>query len=238
MALIAGIIDTLAGGGGLLTLPALLNCNLNPATVLGTNKFQAVFGEFNASAHFFRRQQFTLKEIGFGLLMLAIGSTLGAIAVQILHPHTLQKIIPILLAMILLYTIFSPRPSNETRTPKLSKKWFYILFGLSIGFYNGFFGPGTGSFLVFSIMVVLGLDIVKSTIIAKPLNVVANLAGLVWFIFGGSVNYVIGLTMAVGQLIGSHIGARMVIFNGHRIIKPIYVTIVAILTIDLFIKYY
>lgn len=232
------MIDTLAGGGGLIAVPALLNFNLPPAQMLGTNKFQAVFGEFNASLHFFRRKKFDLRELGFGLAMLMLGSTLGAIVVQIVHPHVLQKLIPFLLLAILIYTILSPRPAAEARPPKLSPRWFYILLGLPIGFYNGFFGPGTGSFLIVSVMIFLGCDIVKSTIISKPLNFVANFVALLWFIFGGSVNYAVGSAMALGQVIGSNLGARLVIYRGNKIIKPIYVTVVAIMTIDLFIKYY
>jgi len=234
----AGIIDTLAGGGGLIALPALLNFNLAPAVVLGTNKFQAACGEFNASLHFFRRKKFNLKELGFGLLMLVLGSTIGAVIVQILHPHTLQKLIPWLLLAILIYTILSPRPVADAHPPKLSPRWFYILIGLPIGMYNGFFGPGTGSFLIVSIMVFLGCDIVKSTIISKPLNFAANFVGLLWFIFGGNVNYSIGLVMALGQLLGTNLGARLVIYRGNKIIKPIYISVVAVMTLDLFIKYY
>lgn len=234
----AGVIDTLAGGGGLIALPALLNFNLPPAVVLGTNKFQAACGELNASLHFFRHKKFNLKEIGFGLVLLMLGATLGAVIVQILHPRALQKLIPWLLLVILIYTILSPRPVTEARPPKLSSRWFYVLIGFPIGIYNGFFGPGTGSFLIVSIMVFLGCDIVKSTIISKPLNFAANLVALLWFIFGGNVNYSIGLVMALGQLVGTNLGARLVIYRGNKIIKPLYVTVVAIMTLDLFLKYY
>jgi uncharacterized protein len=238
VAFCAGIIDTLAGGGGLLTVPALLSAGIPPVIVLGTNRLQSIFGELTASIHFFRKKKLNVKGLLFGFLMTAIGSVLGSVVAQLIHPENLKKIIPILLVIVLIYTILSPAAKDIKPKQILSDVVFFIIFGLIIGFYNGFFGPPTGTFWMFSLMCFLGLDIVRATMHAKPLNSIGNIASLIVFMIGGKVYYSVGLCMGAGQICGARIGAHLVIHKGHKLIKPLFITVVSIMLIDILIKTY
>ncbi len=233
-----GIIDTLAGGGGLITLPALLTTGLPPSIALGTNKLQAVIGELTASLRFLRHRKFQIKKISFGLVCVVMSSSLGAILVQHLHTELLQKAIPFLLLAVLLYLIFSPRWLKKKHTPRLSEKTFYLVLGSFIGFYNGFLGPGTGSFWAFSFIFFLNYSIVEATIYTKPLNAIGNLASIFWFVISGNIHYSYFLVMAIGQLAGAYIAAHWVIHKGHWLIRPVFITVVCIMTLILFKQNY
>ena len=235
---IAGFIDTLAGGGGLITVPALLVVGLPPAVALGTNKFQACVGEVNASIHFIKKKRIDFKRLTYGLIFTGIGTTAGTILVQIMHQGIARKIIPVLLLVVILYTIFSPKVKDQDVQARLSDAMFFPIFGLLIGFYNGFLGPGTGSFWVFVLMLLLGLNIVNATMYAKPLNFMGNFLSLIWFIVGGSVYYSLAIAMSVGQLAGSKLGAHMVITKGRQLIRPLYLTMVIATMVVLLLREY
>ncbi|MDF1759837.1 MAG: TSUP family transporter [Coxiellaceae bacterium] len=236
--LIAGIIDTLAGGGGLICVPALLSAGLSPAVTLGTNKLQSCVGELNATLHFLRKKKIDLKQMVMALIITAISATTGAICIQLIHPDILGKLLPFLLLVVLIYTIFSPKAREVDGKAKLSWRHFSLIFGVLIGFYNGFFGPPTGSLWMFSLMFFAGMNIVNATMHTKPLNFIGNVTSVIPFILVGNINYPAAIAMAIGQLIGSHIGAGLVIHRGHRLIKPFYIIMVSIMLIDVFIKAY
>ncbi len=234
--LIAGIVDTLAGGGGLITIPALMIAGLPPTVALGTNKLQALVGELNASIHFMRHGKIKVREIFLGLFFVAIGASFGAICVQHVHPHILSQITPFLTLAVLLYMIFFGKVTAENRQSYLSLPVFYCLFGLSLGFYNGFFGPATGSFWITALVIVMGFNLKKAMLYGKPLNCMGNLTSISYFIYAGLIHYQIAFIMATGQLIGSLIGANFVIKKDIRIIRPIFIVLVALLTCILFIR--
>lgn len=234
----AGLIDSMAGGGGLIAVPVLLYTGIAPATVLGTNRLQSCVGELNAIIHFIKKQQLSLKKLISGIFYTAIGSTLGTLLVQIIHPLILQKLIPILLIFVLIYTVTSSGFRKKSIRPKLPEKLFLCYFGLLIGFYNGFFGPGTGSFWLAGFMFFLAYPIVQATTHAKPLNLTGNVVSLVWFALGGHIQYLYAFLMALGQVAGSSIGARLVIYKGHILIRPLFVIVVTIMSVDLLIKNY
>lgn len=236
--LIAGLIDTLAGGGGLICVPALLSVGLSPATTLGTNKLQSCVGEFNAALHFIRKKQINLHSLILGLVVTAISAIVGAICVQLIHPDNLKKILPWLLLVVLIYTIFSPNAKSVTTHAKFSWRTFSLIFGVIIGFYNGFFGPPTGSLWMFALMFFASMSIVNATMHTKPLNFIGNISSVIPFILAGNIHYGAATSMALGQLIGSRIGAGLVIHRGHRLIKPFYITMVSLMLIDVFIKTY
>ncbi len=144
----AGIVDTIAGGGGLITVPALLLAGLPPAMALGTNRLQSIPGELTATIRFMQGGELKLKKLGVGFLCAAVGSSIGTILIQIIHPTHLRQIIAVFMFVILIYTVFSPKIARISNQPKMSLTLFNLIFGLLIGFYNGFFGPGTGSFWV------------------------------------------------------------------------------------------
>ncbi len=236
-AVFAGFIDTIAGGGGLITLPALLGTGLPPQLALGTNRLQSCTGELNASLYFLRHGQIKLGEIKYGLLFAIIGSTCGTWLIEHLDPMLLHKLIPALLLCVLCYVIFSPKVvKTQDLPPKVKPILFFILAGSLLGFYNGFLGPATGTFWAAALMYFMRYDIRKATMYAKPLNFIGNVTSLFWFILAGHVLYSVALSMAAGQLIGSRLGSRLVYKDGSRIIRPLFILVVSMMTLDIFIK--
>lgn len=143
--LAAGFVDSIAGGGGLITLPVLLSVGLPPQLALGTNKLQGSFGTLSAAYNFIRKKQVVLKEAVTGVFFTLIGAGTGAWAVQRLDPAFLRHLVPVLLVLVLIYTFFSKTLGYEERNPRMKQRTFFVIFGLGLGFYDGFFGPGTGS---------------------------------------------------------------------------------------------
>lgn len=223
-ALIAGFIDAIAGGGGLITIPALLSAGLPPAMALGTNKLQACGGSFSASLYFVREKAVDLKQIWLLILLTFIGAALGTIVVQMIDIALLKVALPFLVMIIGLYFLFSPTISDEDQKQRISYPLFAFTAALGIGFYDGLFGPATGSFLTLAFVLLLGFNLTKGVAHAKVLNFTSNFASLIFFLIGGAVIWKIGLIMLVGQFIGGTLGARMVVTKGKRIIRPLIVT--------------
>lgn len=232
----AAVVDTVGGGGGLIAIPVLLGFGLPPVLAFGTNKLQGVVGELVAARQFVKHKHLDLKQIKTGLLFVFIGASAGAILIQFIHPLILSKLIPFLLLIVLVYMVFSPKLGKEDIHQRMQSKYFYLLFGLGIGFYNGFFGPGTGSFWVFALMFFLGLNIQKASVRMKPLNIAGNLASLIWFMLAGKILYVAAIVMAMGQILGARIGAHLVMTKGSRFIRPVFLTVVTLMIVDLFVK--
>ena len=231
---VAGLIDSIAGGGGLITIPVLLGLGLPPQTALGTNKLQATFGSFSAMAHFVRAGTVRLRDAAPGVVWTAIGAILGSYTVQQIDPGFLKKVIPYLLLLILCHTIFTPKLGAEEVKPRLTRGIFYPLFGLLLGFYDGFLGPGTGSFWVVSLMLGLGFEMRKGTGYTKVFNFVSNIVSLAVFIAGGHVLLWAGLVMGAGQAVGARVGAKLVIRKGTRFIRPVFICSVLAVTAKLF----
>lgn len=238
VALIAGAVDSIAGGGGLLTVPALLATGMPVPLALGTNKFQSSFGTGVATYNYYKHGLFSFRTVWAGLFFGILGATVGALLTQKIHETILQKIIPILLFVILIYTIFSPKLGTLDRTPKISEKLFFSIFGFGLGFYDGFFGPGTGSFWTASLIYFLGYNLSKATAYTKVLNLKSNLVSLTCFLFLGSVSFKIGFTMATGQMIGGFLGSKLVLKNGAKFIRPIFIFVVTMTIITLLYKNY
>ncbi|MBI5017048.1 MAG: TSUP family transporter [Deltaproteobacteria bacterium] len=232
--LVAGLVDAVAGGGGLITLPVLLGLGLPPPYALGTNKLQSSFGSTSAVRHFARSGTIRLGDGAAGVAFTAAGAALGAWAVQRLDPALLRQAIPFLLATIALYTLVTPHFGFEDRRPRVQPGPFYSVFGLGLGFYDGFFGPGTGSFWVVALVAGLGLDLVRATGYAKLMNCTSNLISLGVFLAGGHVVLTAGLLMGSGQMIGARIGAGLVVTRGARFVRPLFLTMVLAVTAKLF----
>jgi hypothetical protein len=229
----AGFVDTVAGGGGLITLPVLLSLGLSPQDALGTNKFQSSFGSGSATFHYARAGVVDLRDCRLGILFTLIGTSLGAVTVLRIDPAFLKLLIPVLLVGITIYLIARPRIGFEDIQPRMGTGIFYLLFGLGLGFYDGFFGPGTGSFWAMAFMLFLGFNMTKATGHAKAMNFTSNFFSLVVFIVGRRVHYDYGVVMAAGQLVGARFGARAVIQRGARFIRPLFLTVVVVLTLKL-----
>jgi len=223
---VSGLIDSIAGGGGLIALPALLFAGLPPQAALGTNKLQGSFGTLTAAWNYIQKGDANLQQAIPGILSTLIGATAGTWLVQSLDPAFIEPLIPFLLSVVFIYTLFSGHLGKEDKAPKLSKNFFYMLFGLFLGFYDGFFGPGTGSFWTVAFMVFAGFNMTKATGFTKIMNFTSNIVALFWFILGGNVVYSVGLTMAAGQVIGARIGSNLAIRKGTGFIRPIFLMVV------------
>lgn len=237
-AFLGGLIDSIAGGGGLITLPIALAVGMPPKVALGTNKFQASFGSFTATYYYVRHKVVTLSEVRYGIVFTLIGAALGALSVQQIDSSILNQVIPFLLLLIVIYTLVTPKFGDVERRPRISLRAFYCIAGLSLGFYDGFFGPGVGAFWAMAIVFWLGSNLTKATGITKVMNFTSNIVSCFLFLAGGYVWFASGMTMAIGQIIGARIGSRMVIKKGTPFIRPLYISIVVATTLKLLYNAY
>lgn len=224
VAVLSGFIDAMAGGGGLITIPALLSAGLPPANALGTNKLQACGGSFSASLYFIRQKAVDVKKISLLILLTFIGAACGTIFVQNIDVNFLKTLLPFLVLIIGIYFLFSPNIGDEDRRQRISLPMFAFSAAVGIGFYDGMFGPATGSFFTLAFILLLGFNLPKAVAHAKVLNFTSNFAALIFFILGGAVVWKLGLLMMVGQFIGGTLGAKMVMTKGKKLIRPMLVT--------------
>ncbi len=233
VAILAGFIDSIAGGGGLLTIPALMAVGMSPAQALATNKLQACGGSLSASFYFIRRKVVDLKEQRLNILMTFIGSTVGALLVQHVKADILRQILPLLVIGIGLYFLLMPALGAEDRQRRLYGLPFALVAGGCVGFYDGFFGPAAGSFYALAFVTLCGFNLAKATGHAKVLNATSNLGGLLLFSLGGKVIWGTGFVMLVGQFIGARMGSRLVLSKGQRLIRPMIVIVSAVMSAKL-----
>jgi uncharacterized protein len=234
----AGFVDSIAGGGGIITVPVLLSAGIPPHYALGTNKLQSSFGSFTAAFNYRRKGLISFSEIKPAILFTAIGAFTGSITIQFLSAGFLNLVIPIFLCVIFFYTVFSPNLGEKTRAPVVSKNIFYVTAGLTMGFYDGFFGPGTGSFWVIGIVMLIGLDLKKATAFTKFTNFTSNFVALIFFIIGGKVLFLVGVCMGIGQIIGAFLGSRLVILKNVSFVRGFFILIVGITLIKLIYSSY
>lgn len=229
----AGFIDSIAGGGGLITIPALLAVGIPAHIALATNKLQSSFGSFSASYNFAKKGFVNFKELKIGIIWTFIGATLGTLSVLLVSADTIKFLIPIMLIIIFIYTIFKPNLGEFEREKKMSEKMFYTIFGLLIGFYDGFLGPGTGSFWTIAMLALIGLEMKKAVARTKVLNFISNIVSLSVFILGGQILWLIGIIMGSGQLFGAYLGSTMVVKKEVKFIKTIFLSVVAVTILKL-----
>ena len=231
----AGFVDSIAGGGGIITLPALLAVGVPPHQALATNKLQSTFGSFTATLNYAKKGLMKPKELLLGVVFTFIGAATGAIAVEYFDAKSLEDMIIFMLVIIFLYTLASPNLGAIHTTAKLKKPIFYTIFGLLIGFYDGFFGPGTGSFWTMALILLLGLDLKGATAQTKLFNFTSNLASLLIFIYAGLVLWVAGIVMGAGQVIGAYLGSSLVAKKEVKFIRVFFLVIVGATILKLLI---
>jgi|TARA_B110000977_G_scaffold187485_1_gene254655 uncharacterized membrane protein YfcA len=224
IAIAAGAVDTLAGGGGLIALPALIISGIPPLTALGTNKLQSWAGTGTSTLMMLRYKKITLEEMLPTMLMAFIGSILGTISVQFIDNEKLSLIIPIVIFLILIYFVLTPKMSVHSSEPRLTESSYKKYIAPIIGFYDGMFGPGTGSFFTASGIALRGKNLIDATARAKALNFSTNVAAVIVFIYIGEVVWVVGLVMILGQFIGARVGSIFLIN-----INPSYLRVFVIL---------
>lgn len=225
VATVAGFIDAIAGGGGLLTIPAMLLANIPPVLTLGTNKLQAASGALTASITMIKKGVVSPSKMKLAIAGAFIGSVLSTIAVQMSPPDMLEKLIPFLIAAIGIYTLFAPSLGEVEAEPRVSESTWQRVVAPLIGFYDGYVGPGTGMFFALGNVALRGRQIIAATGAAKVLNLSTNIASLIFFIIGGNVLWKVGLAMMVGQTIGAYAGSHMVVKGGSKIIRPVIVLV-------------
>ncbi|MDZ4792078.1 MAG: TSUP family transporter [Hyphomicrobiales bacterium] len=233
IAILAGCFDAIAGGGGLITVPALLLAGLPPLEVIATNKLQTTFGSTSSSLTFARRGLIEWRSaIPFALLAFA-GSIAGALSVKLVPRPVLEAAVPVMLIIIASYFALSRRMTNEDAKAKVSPLLFGALIPPVVGFYDGIFGPGAGSFYMAGFVSLLGYGVVKATAHTKLANAGSNWGSLLVFMVSGSIVWTVGLIMGVGSLIGAQIGSRLAIRFGATLIRPLLVVICIAMTVRL-----
>lgn len=228
-AVLGGTIDAIAGGGGAITLPMLMSVGLSPAQALATNKLQGAMGSFSATLYFARKGHIRFRENLPAIVCACVGGTLGSLAVQQIDPSFLRTVIPFLLIAIALWFLVVPKLGEEKVQHRLNMTGFAFTAALGIGFYDGFFGPGTGTFYAIAYVMILGYHLIEATAHTKLLNFCANFSALLMFISGGNVVWIAGLAMATGQFVGGQIGARLAIKNGAKLVRPVVVVVALLL---------
>jgi uncharacterized membrane protein YfcA len=228
-----GFIDAIAGGGGLITVPALLAAGLPPQIALGTNKFQACVGTTIAVWRYARAGLMNTPWLRLAAGCSLVAGAAGALAVTALSKELLRDIIPWMLATVAVYTALNRRFGLHQGTAKLSPVLFAIFFGTVLGFYDGFFGPGVGSFWAVALVSLMGLDLRHATGYTKAGNLASVIGSLVIFLGNGSVHFIAGGAMIAGQLFGARLGSGLVVQRGAAFIRPVFLTVVFVMTVKL-----
>jgi uncharacterized membrane protein YfcA len=231
--LTAGFIDAIAGGGGLISVPALLWAGLPPQLALGTNKMQSSCGTIMAVHKYAKAGLVSWPEVRLAVLVTFVFALLGSWTLTRVSNDILKLVIPWMLLGAAIYVFVSPRLARHGSHLRLGVIAFSLLGGSVLGFYDGFFGPGTGAFWMIACLSLLRLEITRATAFTKVVNLTSNLASLLVFIIAGRVNYEIAAAMIAGQLIGGRLGAGMAIRHGAPFIRVIFIAVVIAMVIKL-----
>lgn len=223
-AVAAGFIDAIAGGGGLITVPALLAAGMDPVSAIATNKIQSSFGTAAATWNYWQAGRIDVRLLTWPLLATLVGAALGSAAVTHVDTDWLMVVLPALLVAIAVYFLVGPKASDEDAHAHLSPLAYSGVAG-GLGFYDGFFGPGTGSFFALSLVTLMGMGLTRATAHTKALNLTSNVVSVAVFALGGHVMWFIGLCMAAGQLVGGWLGSHAAMRFGPRLIRPLLVAI-------------
>lgn len=222
-AFVAGFVDAIAGGGGLITVPVLVLAGASPLEALATNKLQGTFGAGTAAMTFARAGHVRpMQQLGMAAVAAVAGAA-GALVAHAVPTQVLRLIMPVVLVAIALFFAFKPGLTDAARVERIRPALFTFTAVPLIAAYDGFFGPGTGSFFMLAFVMLAGFGVLKATAHTKMLNFASNLGGLTVFAFSGATWWVMGLAMAAAQIAGAALGARLAMRIGARLIKPLLV---------------
>lgn len=240
---LAGFIDSIAGGGGLLLIPALLLAGIPPQTTLGTNKFAATIGTSFALINFARNKKVVWRIVAVGIFFSLLGAFLGSKTILIFSNETVGKIIVFLLPFSMLVTLAprKKRNSNDNLDGDLSTRDLYIKVPVIcslIGFYDGFFGPGTGSFFIMAFYLFLNLNLVQASATSKVFNLASNIGALLVFLIEAKVLILLGIPLAIANILGNYIGSSFAIKKGANLVKTFLIISLIILFVSLIWKYF
>ncbi|MBE9061904.1 TSUP family transporter [cf. Phormidesmis sp. LEGE 11477] len=249
--LVAGFVDAIAGGGGLIMLPGLLFTGLPVGGAIATNKLCGTFGALTSSLKFAQSRQVSWRACALMSIPVVVGAYLGSRSISLLPTDWAEPVVIALMVAITLFVVLKPefgidesRPKSTSATSQNKvhsqvrrRTVWSVLAGSAIGFHNGLFGPGTGVFLVFSLLLLWPINFLRATGTTKILNFLANATALVTFAFGGNIDYTKGLCGAAGVMIGSFLGATFATKKGAKLIKPIFVAVTTALVVKLLFDY-
>jgi len=233
---LAGLIDSIAGGGGLISLPAYFIAGLPPHYAIGTNKLSSSFGTAIATIRYCKNK---LVDWGIAIpsiLLALIGSTIGANLALLLNEKYLKYILFFILPVVGFYVLRSKTFTDKIKAEPLPRKKVYLIACLAsfiIGTYDGFYGPGTGTFLILIYTGLARMDIRIASGNTKLVNLSSNIAAVVTFILGGKILFLLGITAALFSIAGNYIGSGLVLKNGHKIIRPIILVVITLLFIKI-----
>ncbi|MBY0241402.1 MAG: TSUP family transporter [Burkholderiaceae bacterium] len=231
----AGLVDAVVGGGGLIQIPAIFSVfsTTAPATLLGTNKLASVFGTAAAAVNYARRVRIAWSTAAPASMAALVFAFVGAYTVTKIPPDFMRTLLPLVLIAVAIYT-FMRKDLGSVHAPLFAgtqEKVWAIGIGSLIGFYDGFFGPGTGSFLVFLFVRFFGFDFLSASAVAKVVNVACNIAALAWFGWSGHLIWQLGLMMAVCNVAGSLIGTKLALKHGSGFVRRLFLVVVSVLIV-------
>ncbi len=231
----ASAVDSIAGGGGIINLPAILAAGIPPHIALGTNKFESSFGAVTSAYTFLRSGKVHMQLMKYQIPCTLLGALLGVHTVLRINQKHLELLILVMILATAVYTIVKKDFGSVDKFPGLNRKnlTWGCLFAFGIGFYDGFFGPGTGSFLIFLFIAVFGFDFTMAAGNSKMLNFVSNIASLLIFALNGKIYYLVGIPVAAAMVVGARIGSKFAIKKGSKVIRPIFITIALAITVKL-----
>jgi len=232
---LAAFVDSIAGGGGLISLPALVAAGIPPHLALGTNKFASTCASLTSSIKFTRSGKITFRLVRWQIPCTALGAALGVRTVLHVEEAFLNLLIVVLVFAVAIYTVIRKDFGKEDRFEGLtpSKIAAGMAFAFALGFYDGFFGPGTGSFLIFLFIRIFGFDFAAAAGNGKILNFTSNVVSLVLFAISGRIVYLAGAPMALFMIAGAWAGTHVAIKNGAKVIRPVFVMIALALVVKL-----
>lgn len=232
-AFFAGFVDAVVGGGGLIQIPALFAAypGMQPATLFGTNKVASIVGTTSAAIQYSRRVAIPWRVALPGAVAALVGSWYGARAVAYLPSEVIRPVVLILLVAVAVYTFIRKDLGtvHDQNLSALREVSIAIAIGFGLGFYDGFFGPGTGSFLIFLFVRTIGMDFLRASVTAKIVNVATNFAALSYFAFNVEVLWKLGALMAVCNLSGALLGSRLAIKHGASFVRKMFLGVVVVL---------
>jgi uncharacterized membrane protein YfcA len=221
----AGFIDSIAGGGGMITIPLFLLTGFSPHQAIATNKLQASFGSLTATLRYRHGGLVRFREVLPGIAFTLVGAGIGAVAVQLLDASLLNLMIPVILLALFVYMLIKKDLGSLESRERMGRMAFYGVFGLIIGFYDGFFGPGTGSFWTVAFIAIAGMDIKRATGHTKVVNFTSNIVSLAIFLFGGNILVLPGIVMGLAQIAGAWTGSHLVLKKDSSFVRVMFLMV-------------
>lgn len=237
MGFVSAFFDAVVGGGGLISVPALLFVGLPPAAALGTNKLASSIGAFTSTMNYLKSGKINLSLVKYLFPLAVLGSILGTATLRAVPSSFMRPLVVVMLVAVAIYTLVKKNVGQVSTFSAVTSKVLVVgaVVAAILGFYDGFFGPGTGSFLTIT-FTLLGFDFVQAAGNAKALNFGSNIAALMTFLFLHVIHFEYGLIMAVGMVLGAMAGSQFAIRKGPAVVRPLFILVTAVMIGDQFVK--